>query len=361
MKVLHLLSSNRYSGAENVVCQMIHLFQPDIDMVYCSPDGPIRDSLASKEIPYLPIRSLSKRDLRKVIDQYQPDLIHAHDIRASVIAAQFSNEMRVISHIHCNFKEMSRISLKSLVYRFFIKKYRHIFTVSKSIITEYRFSSTLEKKASVLYNIVDEEKIREMATAFHVSESYDGIFLGRLSHQKNPQRLMKIMSGIIKQIPTARFVVIGDGSLLEETKNVAKELNISSHIDFKGYLENPFPYLKASKLMLMSSRMEGTPMCILESMALGVPVISTGVDGIREIIHNGVDGFYFNSNEEIVNSAYHLIKNEVLRKQISQQAVAKSLAINNPFGYKEKLLAVYENNMGHPFKGKSKVVSSYEN
>ena len=58
MKVLHLLSSNKYSGAENVVCQIIKMFGNDAEMVYCSPDGDIRKTLNDKNIKFIPLKEL---------------------------------------------------------------------------------------------------------------------------------------------------------------------------------------------------------------------------------------------------------------------------------------------------------------
>ena len=52
MKVLHLLASNKYSGAENVVCQIIKMFNNSVEMVYCSVDGPIAQTLKDKGIKW---------------------------------------------------------------------------------------------------------------------------------------------------------------------------------------------------------------------------------------------------------------------------------------------------------------------
>ena len=61
MKVLHLLQSDRFSGAENVVCQIIGMMknEPNIEMVYCSSDGPIRDALAERKIKFVPLEKFS--------------------------------------------------------------------------------------------------------------------------------------------------------------------------------------------------------------------------------------------------------------------------------------------------------------
>ena len=80
MKVMHVLNSSNYSGAEKVVCQIIKSFREDgVEMVYCSPDGEIvRKMLAEQGVTFLPLKSMSVKNLRQVIQEQKPDLIHAH-------------------------------------------------------------------------------------------------------------------------------------------------------------------------------------------------------------------------------------------------------------------------------------------
>ena len=89
MRVLHLLQSSRFSGAGNVVCQIIKMFENDnaLTMAYCSRDGQIRSSLEEKNIKFYPINDLNVAEVKRVINEYKPNIIHAHDMRASVIAA----------------------------------------------------------------------------------------------------------------------------------------------------------------------------------------------------------------------------------------------------------------------------------
>ena len=71
MKVLHLLQSDRFSGAENVVCQIIGVFKdnPDIEMAYCSRDGQIRDALDERRIKFYPITNLKISEVKRVIHE----------------------------------------------------------------------------------------------------------------------------------------------------------------------------------------------------------------------------------------------------------------------------------------------------
>src|SRR5574344_1972542 len=100
LRVLHLLSSNKYSGAENVVCTIIKAFENEIDMCYCSPDGPISDILKDKNIYYIPLEKFNRKSLKKVIKEYNPDIIHAHDYRASLLVTMSGVKVKIISHLH---------------------------------------------------------------------------------------------------------------------------------------------------------------------------------------------------------------------------------------------------------------------
>lgn len=116
MKVLHLLRSNRFSGAENVALQIINMFRDDnIEMAYCSRDGQIRDVLSERKVKFFPVSNLSMKEIRRVVREFAPDIIHAHDATASVIAgiatAFFGRCNGVISHMHVNHENMRKVNV----------------------------------------------------------------------------------------------------------------------------------------------------------------------------------------------------------------------------------------------------------
>ena len=137
MKVLHVLASNKYSGAENVVCQIIELFKGEIDMAYCSPNGGIANTLSERNICFKPIIKLNKKEIKRVVQEYQPDIIHAHDFRASLIVSQAVKNVKVISHLHNNPPWLKKYGLKSILYATTCKKYLQIMTVSESVFNEF--------------------------------------------------------------------------------------------------------------------------------------------------------------------------------------------------------------------------------
>ena len=161
MKILHVLYSNKYSGAENVACQIIEMFNNDngVEMAYCSRDGQIRTVLQEKDIRFYPVKNLSKKELKKVISDFNPDIIHAHDMRASFVAARACGKIPLVSHVHNNNFNSRGLSIKSLAYLFAGLKAKHIFWVSQSSFDGYAFHKALQKKSSVLYNVINVDEL----------------------------------------------------------------------------------------------------------------------------------------------------------------------------------------------------------
>lgn len=348
MKILHILNSNQFSGAENVVCQIAGMFSdvPEVQMVYCSPDGQIREALLERNIDFAPVSELSASELKRVIREQRPDIIHAHDMRASFVAARCCGKIPLVSHIHNNNFDSRGISVKSIAYLFAAKKAKHIFWVSQSSFEGYGFHRFFQKKSTVLYNIVDMDELYARMELDTQTYDYDVTYLGRLTYQKNPQRLMNVFRLLKEKMPDAKMAVVGTGELEEETKALAKENGLSEQVEFLGFQSNPLKILHDSKVMVMTSRWEGTPMCALEAMSFGVPIVSTPVDGLRDLVINGENGFLSDQDEEIAEQIARIARDGARRKQYSENTLEKARAFNDKEKYKGVVYRVWCESVG---------------
>lgn len=343
MKVLHLLQSNRFSGAENVVCQIIGMMknEPDMEMVYCSRDGQIAEALDERNIPFAPIKELSVEEVKRVIKEQKPDIIHAHDMRASFYAALACGKIPLISHIHNNAFDSRGLSAKSIAYIYAAKKAKHIFWVSQSSFDGYAFHKFFRKKSTVLYNIIDIDALYEKMKLDENVYNYDVIYVGRLTPQKNPQRLMAVLQKVCINCPNVRIAIVGTGELEEETKKLCNELNLQNNVQFLGFRSNPLKMLHDSKVMVMTSRWEGTPMCALEAMALGVPIVSTPVDGLKDLVINGENGCLSNDDQKLSSEILKIINDQTLHDKYSNYIKAQAVEINDIERYKKIIIDVY--------------------
>ena len=342
MKVMHVLNSRIYSGAEKVVCQIIKAFRGEVEMVYCSPDSDIvRQMLAEQDVTFLPMENMSTKELKRVIAEQKPDLIHAHDMRASFYSALCCGSIPLVSHIHNNAYDARGLSPKTIAYLLAGFKAKHILWVSNSSFEGYAFHKLFAKKSSVLYNIIDTEQIFEKKASDENTYDYDMIYVGRLTYQKDPQRLMRLCARLKEAKPDLKVAIVGTGELEDEVKALCSELGIEENVHFLGFQSNPIKMVHDSKAMILTSRWEGTPMCALEAMALGTPVVSTPSDGMKDLIDDGVNGYLTDDDAVMAEKLLKIMKDTKHRMVLSENTKRKFAQINDAPQYKQAIWDCY--------------------
>ena len=346
MKVIHILQSSHFSGAENVVCQIIKLFEnnSDYEMLYVSRGGTVEPVLEQMGIPYYKLERFNVQSVRKAIKELKPDIVHAHDISASTIAAlaTIGTKCRVISHVHVNNSNMSCVNIKTVVYGISTLRFSRIFWVSQSCYDGYVFKKFVERKSNVLRNMMIKSAIIEKKDCDLNNYNYDVAYVGRLTEQKDPDRLIEVLRQLVKKIPAVKIAIVGTGNLEEHTRHLAEQNSLMNNINFLGFMNNPLKVLEGSKVMIMTSKYEGLPMTVLEAMALGVPIVSTPVDGLKDVIVNGVNGYLEDENELLVQRLFNIIDNIDLRNQLSDKAAEEFNKINDLSLYKAEIKRAYE-------------------
>ncbi|OJG16787.1 glycosyl transferase [Enterococcus canintestini] len=138
---------------------------------------------------------------------------------------------------------------------------------------------------------------------------YNIITMGRLSPEKQQDKLIMAFAKVIKKIPKLRLYILGDGPMKNELIDLVKQLQLSNSIFFLGHLDNPFQILKECQLFTLTSAYEGQPMVLLEAMALQVPVATTRIPATEYVLDNGKRGLLAKNNTiegiaEMITTAY---------------------------------------------------------
>ena len=298
-KILHLLYSSNFSGAENVACTIIENLNKQHEMYYCSPSGTIDSILISKNIKSIKLEKFNYFEVKKAIKKIKPDIIHAHDFRASVIASLMPNSRYVVSQIHKNDSSMNKISIKSLLFLFATLKFKKIVGVSDSVLEEFIFSKFIRKKYVTVMNYVDKTNVIKKSKEITVNDKFDLFYFGRLQYEKNPLEFIEIVNVIKKNNNNVKAVMIGDGPMEKNCRELINKYKLNNNIEMVGYKSNPFPWIASAKVGIMPSKYEGFGLTAIESSILDKKVLNSGVGGLRYIYRNNPE-YICNSTEEYI-------------------------------------------------------------
>lgn len=339
-KIFHLLKSNEFSGAEKVAVTIINT-TTDYKHYYVSPKGSISKVLDKYKINFLELNKFNLFNVFFLVKDYRPDIIHAHDISASLIAGFikiFFPKTIVISHLHSNDPRMKKISFRMIFYSSFSILFSKIIVVSDAVTEEFAIKRIMNNSV-VLKNIVDADEINKLSE-IPLVQNYDIVFVGRLTEIKNPLKCIDMIFEIKKKNEQCKAVFVGRGPLFDKMNYKIKELNLTENIFLVGFDENPYKYIKNSKCLLLLSRYEGFGLVVLESLLLGTPVVASNVGGIPEILDNSC-GLVSNKDEEILEELSKLISDESYLASKKNNALIKANKINDVIQFKKILVGVY--------------------
>ena len=340
-KILHVLSSSIFSGAENVAATLIHNLSSEYEMAYTSPDGKIREALKERNIHYIPMERFSIGNIRKIIKEWEPDILHAHDFTASIFCSIASFHIPVVSHIHQNPSWLKKKNLRSLSFTLACLKISKVIGVTSSIKDSSLPASLMEKKMSVIENIGDIKNIRVKASSSHLEDYYDLVFVGRLVDVKDPLRFIHITGQLAAKKPNLRAVIIGEGDLIEQCQHAIKELHLERNIKIQGFQSNPFPIMNHSKILVMTSKSEGFPMTLVEAFALGIPVVVPDIEGIERMVDQSC-GLICKDDTDFIHGINLLLHDPITYLSMSKAAKYKAENLFNMEKYKTKFIEVYK-------------------
>jgi glycosyltransferase involved in cell wall biosynthesis len=114
--------------------------------------------------------------------------------------------------------------------------------------------------------------------------------IARLASQKAPEVFVRAFARVHQVRPEVRALVVGDGEQRGEMEALARHLQISDAIQFLGHRSDVPELLCAMDMVVLTSRYEGLPYCLLEAMACALPVVATRAPGTVDVVEDGVTG-----------------------------------------------------------------------
>lgn len=150
-------------------------------------------------------------------------------------------------------------------------------------------------KSNVIYNSLNSKFDYDFSHVEKIKLRQDTPFflcVGRLSYQKSFSFALESFALFLKSYPDYKLIIIGEGELEDDLRRKVSVLNLEKSVIFKGFIRDLSSYYANAKAVLLTSKFEGFPNVLIESIAHATPVISLNCDsGPNEIIKNGVNGY----------------------------------------------------------------------
>lgn len=241
---------------------------------------------------YLFSRHVYKIYLRYIEQFGKPDIIHAHTVfYAGIVAKYISKKTSIPFLLTEHFTPFITGEItKKVDWEISNKVYK---SASINLVVSEGFKKLLSEKTKlnpsrfeVVHNMVDElffSKIRERK----VDKEFPVFFtVSFLTERKNHELMLRSFAEVLKKYPSAKFRIGGDGPYKKEIENIISELNINQNVELLGELnrKDVLRELHESDIFLLASTFETFGVVLLESLATGMPVITTDSVGPRDII-----------------------------------------------------------------------------
>lgn len=164
------------------------------------------------------------------------------------------------------------------------------FAISNEIF--YSLSQHMSKQVYRIYNPVEFPSSGGNQTVSRRNASNQLLYVGRISPEKHIDTILKALS-FTKQKWKLQIIGSGDQPIENDLKQVAKQMGIEDRICWLGWKSNPWREAVEVDVVVLASEYEGFPLTVIEALAYGKTVISTPVDGVRELIIPGETGYLF--------------------------------------------------------------------
>jgi glycosyltransferase involved in cell wall biosynthesis len=262
------------------------------------------ETLVRPVAPVADIRAFSS--LRAAIRSFAPDVVHTHSSKAGILgrlAARMEAVPSVVHTVHgFGFTPLQKAPLRvafKTAERVLARYTDHFVTVSESDRRRgVEMGLFAAERVTVIRAGIDLEKFRIAAGGaatrqkLGVPEDVPLVTqIGNFKPQKAPLDFVRMSAAVHARCAEAFFVMVGDGPLREAAEELARSLGVSDRVVFCGWWDDVPGLLAATTVSVLTSRHEGLPCSVVESLAAGVPVVATAVDGTVEVVRSGGNGF----------------------------------------------------------------------
>jgi glycosyltransferase involved in cell wall biosynthesis len=310
MRVMFLSTSMGMGGADKQLlsaAQLMHAQGHDVCIVSLTELGPMGLEARSQGIR---TESLDMRRgvpdprgfmrLIRLVRAWKPDVLHSHMIHANLMARAvrlFARVPVMVSTIH-NIYEGGPLWMAA--YRVSNGLVDHMTIISEAAADRFVNEGIVPRELlTCVPNGVDTERFQQVApgtreavrSSLGVKDRFVWLAVGRFEIAKDYPNMLQAFAQVCQRDSNAALLLVGHGSLQQETESLAQSLGLGDRIRFLGVRSDVPEVMAAADGYVMSSAWEGMPIALLEAAAAGLPIVATRVGGNHEVVRDGESGF----------------------------------------------------------------------
>jgi glycosyltransferase involved in cell wall biosynthesis len=272
--------------------------------------------------------------LHRVFKEFRPDIVHTHvHVMRYAFPSLVYFKPRLMVHTVNNIAEREIEPrarwLQRLAYRRGVIPVAVAQEVAASMERLYGIGN-----CRVVWNCIPTDLYASPGTPREVWRAKQGfseedvlfVCVARFAAQKNHALLINAFAQGPASDPRAHLVLAGEGALRAQLQERVNKLGLTNRIHFLGLRTDIPDVLGAADAFTLSSDYEGNPLSVIEAMAAGLPIISTAVGGVPELLQNGKEGFIVQPGdaEELSAAMMTLLKDRGLRRTMGAAAAARA-------------------------------------
>lgn len=309
MKICHIISGDLWAGAEVMNYRLMkglkNIYNIELSAIVLN-EGKLAEELRDLGIPVAVVDERKKkffqisRDIRKILIQTTPDIIHSHRLKENILAYSSSKNNKRVQLV-CTQHGMPEPLNKKYKYikdmllirynNYILSKYfQCIIVVSEDMRNVFINSYGFNRDKLFLIHNGTELPLNDSSVNINRSIFVIGS-AGRFFPVKDYPLMVEIAREVLQQTNTIRFELAGEGPEKETIRSLIREYGIGNFFFLTGFIDDMATFYEGLDLYINTSFHEGLPMSILEAMAHGLPVIAPNTGGIKEIVQNGIEGY----------------------------------------------------------------------
>ncbi len=342
--LLYLIYGFRIGGAERHLLDLCkgldrRKFRPEI--IYFHRDEQMLPEFLQEGIPssLFPVKGgeLTFREiwrLSRLIKKLSPDIVHVHLFHASrfgAMAAFLAGVRQIVRTKHNVSDPETRPGKRDRIWRVLQSAIlTRTVAVSQAIAEQVGTPYVIYNGIDTDYfdpNLIDPTERAGYAKLFDVKGSPIIGIAARLTKQKGHSVLLNAFSELLSDWPNAQLLIAGDGEELPTLELLSNKLNLTEHVQFLGPIRNVREFLSVLDVFTHPSIFEGLGIAVIEAMSMGLAIVATKVDGLAELITDGVEGSLVEPNNPIALSKAmkRILSDPALRKNMGQRARKKAV------------------------------------